>query len=271
MEPTLIYKPHRIQSKFIVFEIMLTKYIVATLLLASTVLCSSNLFAEEETSEENYPFLVSLRLDNYHWCVGTIVASKWVLTAAHCTDVPQNKTLSVQYGVKKPSNDGQNVVSVKGIHVYRGWDVEEPRVHDIALIELAEQIPFDMKTVGPVSLPTKDYVGETEVPAVLTSWTLNGTNGAFSDNVEELPLEIQTKEECRRRLRGLLSTFGNICTNSADIGTDQQCFMFGGPLIYGGVTQLGIATVQNGSHHCAVPDLYIKVSLYVPWILSTIG
>lgn len=40
---------------------------------------------DPESMARRWPWMVSVRANGTHICAGTLIASEWVLTAAHCT------------------------------------------------------------------------------------------------------------------------------------------------------------------------------------------
>lgn len=42
------------------------------------------IFGGKIVKNNDFPFIVSLRLNGFHYCAGTIINDQWILTAAHC-------------------------------------------------------------------------------------------------------------------------------------------------------------------------------------------
>ncbi|CAG9131574.1 unnamed protein product [Plutella xylostella] len=47
---------------------------------------------------EDYPYTVSVRLHNKHWCGGAIVHKQWILSAAQCFDYVTKQEVTVRLG-----------------------------------------------------------------------------------------------------------------------------------------------------------------------------
>ncbi|XP_047684229.1 serine protease 44-like [Prionailurus viverrinus] len=114
-----------------------------------------------------WPWQVSLQINNRHICGGSLIASRWVLTAAHC--VTGHEEYTVQLGDKSlyPNSKTTLVVPVEDIVCHR-FDDTTLR-HDIALALLAFAVNYS-SYIQPVCLPEKSFQAETGTECWVTGW-----------------------------------------------------------------------------------------------------
>lgn len=109
------------------------------------------------------PFVVAIygsgNPTNYS-CTGTLVSSKWVVTAAHC---PVSVNTRVLLGARRTSEATEdNLIGVKNVIPYREYNPDSPegRSRDIAIFELEKDAPVNntsfMKINVNPSLPKTD-------------------------------------------------------------------------------------------------------------------
>ncbi|XP_003700882.3 chymotrypsin-1-like [Megachile rotundata] len=205
-----------------------------------------------------FPYQVSLREDGDHFCGGSIISSRYVLTAAHCVDDyddPSNVTVHV----------GTNLLSSKG-DTYR---VEKfafnekfgtkSALYDIAMIRVDREIVFnDLVRPIPLAAGNNTYEGS---ECVLSGWGDTKVWGPTPDKLQYINLRIVTQAKCKEAHNNVDGT--HICTYTK-YGEGACSGDSGSPLVVNGV-QVGIVSFGMP---CAVgyPDVFTRVSCFASWI-----
>lgn len=155
-------------------------------LLAVALVGSVNCFPESRvvngtsTDITDYPFMVSLRgATGSHSCGSSIIAPRWILTAAHCVDGRTASQISIQYATTTISSNGPNVVGVKRIIMHEGYKPSASYANDIALLELQGSLIYNYKTIAPVTLPDPYFeIPQVDegAPGILAGWGLNAVS-----------------------------------------------------------------------------------------------
>ncbi|CAK1548126.1 unnamed protein product [Leptosia nina] len=116
-----------------------------------------------------FPYQVSLRTKVDHFCGGSILNKRWILTAAHCLDPKltklSEKEIIIVVGTNSRTQGGDKYYVKQAI---RNDDYDNVDLtNDIGLIEVTKDIQFNDK-VQPISLPDKDVKPGDNV--LITGW-----------------------------------------------------------------------------------------------------
>uniref|UniRef100_A0A671M6Y2 Transmembrane serine protease 3a n=1 Tax=Sinocyclocheilus anshuiensis TaxID=1608454 RepID=A0A671M6Y2_9TELE len=214
--------------------------------------------------EGQFPWQVSLHFQNEHLCGGSIISSRWILTAAHCVYGFAFPVLwNVYVGLTdQPVNAVQSLAVEKIIYHsrYRPKGLD----HDIALMKLVQPLSF----VEPICLPNFGEVFEDGKMCWISGWGATDDGGDVSLHSARVPL-ISTKACSQPEVyQGYISP-GMICAGYLEGGTDSCQGDSGGPLACEDSFTWKLVGATSWGQGCAEknkPGVYTRITQSLAWI-----
>ncbi|KAI1293648.1 Plasma kallikrein [Halotydeus destructor] len=224
-----------------------------------------------------YPWVVGIGVpdvDGRNYCSGSLINDRYVLTAAHCFQVPHPEKAIVVLGAYKLSeiDSKKSAAAVQEIIIHPDYSAKG-HVNDLALIKLAKPVKFS-KTVQPVCLAS-EYTPIDNL--FLTGWGLIKSvqdGGEMSRYLNEIELPVLSDTFCQKEWMYRSARVDIAKQMCAGVKGRSSCQGdSGGPLATrtaGRVFQVGI--VSYGTVDCGQstgkPSVYTRVSGYRDWIDS---
>ena len=137
-----------------------------------------------------------------HFCGGTVIASRYVVTAAHCVQDKAEFQIFVRVGEHDLRTAGEAEVerTVRVAHILLhanytlrlGWDS-----NDIALLELAEELDLATHTPACLASPGHQAAGNT---ATVSGWGTLEFGGDKAHTLQEVEVPVLSHEECSNNM-----------------------------------------------------------------------
>ncbi|KAK4873171.1 hypothetical protein RN001_015200 [Aquatica leii] len=212
-------------------------------------------------SPGQFPHQVSQRVNQVHYCGGSILDKNTILTAAHCVDGKDYTTINIVVGSNQ-LNEGGMWYSVSQYIMHLEWN-PYTFVNDIAVFKVTVPIEFT-KYVQPITLE-HNFVPD-DLECTLSGWGITSYPGSTPPNdLLYFTGKVVNLNQCRESMppTNLLVLNSHICAYaSKGIGV---CSGDSGGALVANNKQIGITSWVV---YCAtgVPDVYTKVSHYSAWI-----
>lgn len=232
----------------------------------------------QDARRGRYPYIVSLRNGRFHFCGGTLIHPRVVLTAAHCFYEPNGSRSSAGYwrptlrigGFEWEGGMFEQRKAVRvAIHPQYSRKTDENDVAIILLDQRSTKRPIRMPGVR----PSPAVVAGTMLMAVGWGKLSAGDNAASPRVLQQAPLMLLNMRTCRIYMPD--ERWGRnsmMCAGEPSRGKDTCTGDSGGPLLK--PDRLGrpwmdlqVGTVSWG-YKCAGwrPGVYTNVALMSPWI-----
>lgn len=222
---------------------------------------------------ERFPWLVFLRV-RYRSvvtrCAGSIITSRHILTAGHCTIWTNNQkatSIVMLYGASEFSA-GTKVI-VKHFYRHENFDFQTFK-NDLAVLWLDAPIKLGPKA-RTICLPKspQNLVGKT---VVVAGWGVTTENGTGSPVLRYTTQVVWNLEQCIQGLGGIgFYSPQQICAYKR--GSDACQGDSGAPLMLknGDVYEIvGLVSFGDGCNIEGVPGVYTNIEMYTTWIRDAI-
>ncbi|CAF4469514.1 unnamed protein product [Rotaria socialis] len=220
-----------------------------------------------EAVPHSWPWIVSLQIRD-HFCGGTLIDTRHVLTAAHCLPSVSSSQLRIVAGLHQRQN--QNTGRTQNIGVSRIFMHEQynsvSQAHDIAIIRLAQPVQLN-EYVRLICLPGPDP--QESATVTVAGWGTTFKNSPLATTLRQVSVKV-TNNQASAAYSSSFNVQRQIGAGIPYSGGKDSCQGdSGGPLMYNTNGQWYLSGIVSFGADCALPNypgVYTRTSAYLSWI-----
>uniref|UniRef100_A0A1B8XX52 pancreatic elastase n=1 Tax=Xenopus tropicalis TaxID=8364 RepID=A0A1B8XX52_XENTR len=236
----------------------------------------------ENAKPYSWPWQVSLQfLEDgvfLHNCGGTLIADRWILTAAHCINFSwTNRVVVGDYDLANEEGAEQIfLIPSEDMFVHQSWKYNcIPCGNDIALIRLSRPVQISDK-VQLSCLPPAGELLPNNFSCYASGWGRLYTGGPIPDILQQALLPVVDHNHCTQRdwwgtkvKRSMVCAGGDIrSVCNGDSGGPLNCQGADGRWYVHGVASF---VSGYGCNTLKKPSVFTRVSAFNSWIQQTIS
>uniref|UniRef100_A0A670ZLZ3 Peptidase S1 domain-containing protein n=1 Tax=Pseudonaja textilis TaxID=8673 RepID=A0A670ZLZ3_PSETE len=216
-----------------------------------------------------FPWQVSLRESNEHFCGAAILTARWLVSAAHCFNEFQDpRTWMARAGSIRLSGSEGSRAQAKVLRILQhpSYNVESAD-YDAALLELAEPLTFG-KYIQPVCLPAPSHRFRPGRKCLISGWGYLKEDFLKPELLQKATVELLDQALCGNLYGGSVLTDRMLCAGYLEGKVDSCQGDSGGPLVCqepsGRFFLTGIVSWGIGCAEARRPGVYTRVIRH-PW------
>lgn len=247
---------------------------------------SSRVVGGRGCSVEEYPWMVSIRTTSRlnHYCGGSLISFRWVLSAAHCFEkydyYRKPWRVTVVVGLSSLRRQRSQAIKAKKIFIHDGYETTGFFINDIALVVLTHNVRVHLSVIGFIKIPVVPLTSDLSKICPSESFMVAGWGSQTAYGLGEpqppyksssslrcADIPVITNQECQKFSKAAYND-KIVCAVYKPGGRDSCQGDSGGPFFCRGV-QYGIISWGYGCASPNTPAFYTRVDRYLDFINET--
>jgi len=239
---------------------------------------SAHIVGGREANRGSLPWQASIQYpDGTNYCGGTVIGTRWILTAAHCfkNSITWGTDRIIMGEHKLKMNEGsEQSIQIASVYIHPAYEPYNFQ-NDIALLKLKEDIVYDSYT-QPACIPKKANEQRDYAPGdmvTVSGWGTLRSGGETPTTLQVVQVPFISDQTCNKPENyggEILSSM--VCAGELSGGKDSCQGDSGGPLVKkidGKWTVLGVVSWGRGCALGNKPGVYTRVAEFEKWIHDT--